>query len=293
MSEAIKYNQDIISWKNQPVFTFELAGHFFGNDPKIHKDNFNNNRERYREGDHYFKLQGSDLKEFLQTENCSVANPSKVRHLILLTQKGVARLAKSCGSERAWEVFEELEETYFKVQSLKEMADDPNILIDLLIQNRSELQQKVKILEATKAQISTSREAQVMARYSHVKHHELIESELRELQRKSFGFYKPSDIGGLVEDITGKSCSAQKVNKCLIQMGFQTEDKFYTNGKYSRKVIKTHYTHKLSTSGKYMAVEVKNFNNGATPKLIGSYKWKPEIAQMIASFLTKKEASNA
>ncbi len=281
------FNSEVIKWKNEPVCTVRQAAGFYEVDETNIKTNFNRNKENFIEGKHFFTLKGADLADFKnRVTNCNAKS-----NLTLFTQKGMARLAKSCGSERAWEVFEELEDTYFKVKSLKDMAEDPNVLIELLIQNRSDLQNKVKMLEHTKAQISSNREAKVMANISHIKHFQLIDDEVKRLDADAINYLKPKEIGEMVEGITGKVCTPQKVNKCLIQLGMQSDEKYYDNGKYCRKVLKTFYTHKLTKAGQSLAKVVKHFNNGRNMNFQGSYKWKPEVAQMIAEFLTKSEVA--
>lgn len=66
--------------------TQQLAGAYGTEDRRI-SENFNANKERYVEGKHYVKLEGQELKDFLQSVNSVVQNPSKVRVLYLWTEK--------------------------------------------------------------------------------------------------------------------------------------------------------------------------------------------------------------
>lgn len=80
---------------------------------QIHQ-NFKNNKERFVEGKHYFKLEGSDLKAFKNSlENIESVVGSRAPSLILWTKQGAARHSKMLGTDRAWDVFDELEESYF------------------------------------------------------------------------------------------------------------------------------------------------------------------------------------
>ena len=75
--------------------------------------NFSNNRDRFIEGKHYFKLEGDELKAFQScSKNFPVAHKF-TRQLYLWTKRGVARHCKSVGTETAWDVFELLEDAYF------------------------------------------------------------------------------------------------------------------------------------------------------------------------------------
>lgn len=65
-------------------------------------------------GKHYFKLEGTDLKAFKDSlENIESVVGCRAPSLILWTKRGAARHSKMLGTERAWDVFDELEESYF------------------------------------------------------------------------------------------------------------------------------------------------------------------------------------
>ena len=75
--------------------------------------NFKNNRDRFIEGKHYFKLEGDELAIFKnEVKNFQVVTP-RVNVLYLWTKRGVARHCKSVNSEVAWDVYEALEDAYF------------------------------------------------------------------------------------------------------------------------------------------------------------------------------------
>lgn len=114
MSTQISASQNqIIRFKNVPVIsTAQLAG-FYGVDINNIQQNFKRNISRFIEGKHYFKLTGQDLKD-VAADFKSVANFNKVRQLIVWTQRGAARHAKMLDTDHAWDVFERLEDSYFK-----------------------------------------------------------------------------------------------------------------------------------------------------------------------------------
>lgn len=77
------------------------------------RENFNNNRDRFIEGKHFFKVEGDELAIFKnETKNFGLVT-SKINALYLWTKRGVARHCKSVGTETAWDVFELLEDAYF------------------------------------------------------------------------------------------------------------------------------------------------------------------------------------
>ena len=96
------------------VMTTEQLAEAYGCAPKQIQQNFNNNRVRFIAGKHFFVLEGQDLQTFrLQVENIELQISPKTRHLHLWTKRGAARHSKMLGTERAWDVFDELEESYF------------------------------------------------------------------------------------------------------------------------------------------------------------------------------------
>ena len=96
------------------VMTTEQLAEAYGCAPKQIQQNFSNNRARFIAGKHFFVLEGQDLQTFrLQVENIELQISPKTRHLHLWTKRGAARHSKMLGTERAWDVFDELEESYF------------------------------------------------------------------------------------------------------------------------------------------------------------------------------------
>ena len=79
--------------------------------------NFTQNKDRFVEGKHYFTISGNDLREFKNrlTESKSVQIGKNARTLTLWTERGAARHAKMLNSDKAWDMFELLEETFFRV----------------------------------------------------------------------------------------------------------------------------------------------------------------------------------
>ena len=103
-------------YKNIPAMTTEMLAQAYDVTPKQIRQNYANNRERFTEGKHFFSISGQDLKDFrLRVENFDSQISSKVRVLILWTKRA-ARHAKMLNSDRAWDVFELLEETFFAVK---------------------------------------------------------------------------------------------------------------------------------------------------------------------------------
>lgn len=102
----------VIVYKDLRVVTTELLAKAFNTDIKNIQKNFERNKGRFIEGKHFFKVVGEELKEFA-TVLKSVANFSKVRSLIIWTDRGAARHAKMLETDAAWDMFEKMEDCYF------------------------------------------------------------------------------------------------------------------------------------------------------------------------------------
>ncbi|EFE5542607.1 ORF6N domain-containing protein [Escherichia coli] len=106
-----------------PVITTELLAQLYGAGVKNIQNNYARNAERFIEGKHFFKVAGDALKNLRVALNYSQnLQPSlrglqispKVRSLILWTERGAARHAKMLETDQAWDVFEKLEDCYFR-----------------------------------------------------------------------------------------------------------------------------------------------------------------------------------
>lgn len=97
-----------------PVITTELLAQLYGTEPVRIRQNHHENKDRFVEGKHFFKVVGDELRNLRVALNYS-QNPisPKVRSLILWTERGAARHAKMLETDQAWEVFEKLEDCYF------------------------------------------------------------------------------------------------------------------------------------------------------------------------------------
>lgn len=107
-----------IAYRGVPVVTTETLAQAYEVDAVSIRKNFSCNKERFTEGKHYYTLSGNDLREFKNrvTESNSVQIGKNSRSLTLWTERGAARHAKMLNSDRAWDVFELLEETFFAVK---------------------------------------------------------------------------------------------------------------------------------------------------------------------------------
>lgn len=129
------------------VMTTEQLAEAYGCAPKQIQQNFSNNRVRFIAGKHFFVLERQDLQAFrLQVENIELQISPKTRHLYLWTERGAARHSKMLGTERAWDVFEQLEDSYFKVA--KNMTPE-----EFLLYSTQRIVEQAKAIKAANTRI--------------------------------------------------------------------------------------------------------------------------------------------
>ena len=103
-----------VEWRNERVMTTaQLAEFYETSEGNLRVNFFNAQKEgRFIDGKHFFKLEGDDLQN-LRVTNCYLQISEMTRVLYLWTKRGAARHAKMLNTDRAWEVFELLEDAYF------------------------------------------------------------------------------------------------------------------------------------------------------------------------------------
>lgn len=105
-----------LTYKGLPVVTTEMLAKAYGCTAKSIQVNFANNRERFTEGKHFYSLTNGEIKDFgLHSKSFGLQISAKARHLTLWLERGAARHAKMLNTDQAWDVFEMLEETFFRV----------------------------------------------------------------------------------------------------------------------------------------------------------------------------------
>lgn len=105
-------NLTVTEYQEQRVLTTHQIAESYGTDIRVISNNFNRNRERYIIGKHFICLEGEALKLF--KTNHQFDESLKINKLYLWTEKGALLHAKSLNTDRAWEVYDKLVDTYFK-----------------------------------------------------------------------------------------------------------------------------------------------------------------------------------
>jgi hypothetical protein len=107
------------------LMTSQLA-ESLGTTNKHLSDNFTNNKDRYREGKHFFVLEGEELQEF-KLAYPKISDTLKFTSILYLwTVKGAWHHTKSLNTNEAWDAYEMLVDDYYEKQDqpqLKSMSE--------------------------------------------------------------------------------------------------------------------------------------------------------------------------
>lgn len=228
----------ILEHQGQRVVTTKQLAEFYGCTEKNIADNYQNNDERFEAGKHFVKLEGDALKQFKSSLPDIVGEPLKFApSIILWFEKGAARHAKMLSTEKAWEVFEELEDSYFRVKSSGLTPPIPNFedpyeaalaWAEQFKQKQIAQKAEVAAIEqrdqaiATKALIGSKREATAMATASKaIKHANRLEVELD--QSKNYATVKR------MERVHGRAFDWRLLKKTTKDIGLVARDVFDAN----------------------------------------------------------------
>lgn len=101
-----------VAYSEKPVLTTVQLAEYYQTDEDNIRKNFQRNKERFEEGKHYFKIEGDELNK-LRVTISHLQISVMTRTLYFWTERGAARHAKILDTDKAWEVFDLLEEFYF------------------------------------------------------------------------------------------------------------------------------------------------------------------------------------
>lgn len=141
----------VIEHNGERVLTTEQLAQAYECEPKQIKQNFNNNKSRFEEGKHYFKLDGDALRIFKDSLGRSKisTNLKFAPQLYLWTRRGASRHSKMLGTDKAWEMFDALEENYFNPRP-KQLTPAEQMAQGLLAAQKllADKEQRIQFLEA-------------------------------------------------------------------------------------------------------------------------------------------------
>lgn len=148
---VVEHNQERVLTTEQLAQAYECEGRNIS-------DNFKSNEKRFTEGKHFFKLVGDELKKFKRySEQIGLPTNKFAPSLYLWTRRGAARHCKMLGTEKAWEMFDALEDNYFN-----KPAEPPKPMsqLDILVESAKALQAHERELARLKMDTEEIREEQ-------------------------------------------------------------------------------------------------------------------------------------
>lgn len=126
----IKFNEEV-------VITTKILAQVYECDENNIIRNFNDSKAKFEENKHYFKLVGEQLKEFkrvMRNSHDPLYEEIKFNSVMYLwTKRGASRHCKMLGTDKAWEMFDTLEENYFnpKVPQITNEQLKAKLLLDI------------------------------------------------------------------------------------------------------------------------------------------------------------------
>lgn len=149
----------VVEYKNTRVLTTLQLAESFESSSKIINRNFQRNRDRYISGIHYFALTGDELKSFKGMRQ-NDATLKYVSTLYLWTEKGAWLHAKSLNNDKAWQAYNLLVDSYYKVVEQVNKMQQPSISY----QQWTQLESRVSELEKALQQVTLHSGEQIRLR---------------------------------------------------------------------------------------------------------------------------------
>lgn len=130
------------------VLTTQQLADAYETTPKNIQMNFKRNINRFSEGRDYYLLKNDELKEFKNQPTTSGLVDKRASKLILWTERGANRHSKILDTDRAWDQFDVLEETYFRVKHhMIKIPHTTREILMLAIKAHEETAERVDMLE--------------------------------------------------------------------------------------------------------------------------------------------------
>lgn len=127
----------VIEQQGVRLITTAVLAEKYETDERRIAENFKRNKDRYEEGKHYICLKGENLRAFKsEYANCGFAKNLNI--LYLWTERGCLLHAKSLNTNKAWEVYDQLVETYFRAKKAETALQNLSPQLQLMIRIETE-----------------------------------------------------------------------------------------------------------------------------------------------------------
>ncbi len=136
----------VLEFNNERILTTKQLAFIYQTDVNNVQKNFSNHKSKFVEGKHYFFLEGEELRSFKRDLNNIQLVPNNVNQLYLWTERGANRHCKILDTDKAWEQFDYLEETYFNARE-QQLPNNLFGQIELIAAGATNLNNRVSKLE--------------------------------------------------------------------------------------------------------------------------------------------------
>nr|DAE33888.1 MAG TPA: hypothetical protein [Caudoviricetes sp.] len=224
-------NLQVVETNNQRVLTTAQIAEQYGTDTKAISKNFTRNKERYTEGKHYYCLTGDAKREFLN--RYQIDDGLRATVFYLWTEKGALLHAKSLNTDKAWQAYEVLVDTYFSVRELGQLPQRPDRTKALEVKEmNARVRMSNQFLKLANAETTLSKDYKsiLIAKAAEV----LAGEAILPMPKSEQKMYTATEIGKML------GVSAQKIGRLSSQNGMKTEEygEFYKDkSPYSCKEV--------------------------------------------------------
>lgn len=136
----------VVEYHNQRVLLTEQVAQVYECEPIQIQQNYANHKEKFTEGKHYVKLEGDELKK-LRLDNIELQISPMTRCLYLWTRQGASRHCKLVNTDKAWDMFDCLEENYFNPPKQIEPMNRWDAIIQMATAQKEHEQRMTQIEE--------------------------------------------------------------------------------------------------------------------------------------------------
>lgn len=191
-----------VEYRDQLVLTTAQLAEFYETTAENLRVNFSyaQKNSRFVEDKHYFKVEGDELENLRVRISYPQISPM-TRTLYLWTKRGAARHAKMLNTDRAWEVFEALEDNYFN----RPVAVDNQFVI--LERERLNLERDRLNFEREQFNLANSEESKTMAKVQLLR--ELASASKDDFLRYDLVQYAAKLLIG--EDFVNPTCNRRRI----------------------------------------------------------------------------------
>lgn len=275
MNELVQVN-----YNDEIVITTKMLAEVYECEEKQIQQNFNNNPNRFIEGKHYYKLQGEELKS-LRLENIELQISPKTRTLYLWTKRGASRHCKMLGTDKAWDMFDVLEENYFNPK-IPQISEKQQCILTIYEGGENAVVASKRLTEIEVEEATAP-----------------LKETIKELQPKSEAYdkwinskikYTVSDLAHCVIGLDADKAGGHQINTILVEYGVLYENPAWRNATPRQRQCMLHYLiHKDYYGQGYAYKYVGEDNSSGYTKKYCVLKWSPKGVDLIFNILEELE----